>query len=240
MRNGAATIADCARTVCGQSVRAQHIVIDGASSDRTVDIVKEVAPDVKCISEPDRGMYDAMNKGLLHADGEIIGFLNADDMYHDEEVLKAIQDAVVHQGVETCYGDLAYISGNHRERIVRYWRGQPFNAGAFYWGWMPPHPAFFVRREVYQRFGGFRLDMGTAADYELMLRFLVRHGISSTYVPGVLVKMRTGGVSNRSFRNRLEAHRMDQRAWEVNGLSPKFWTLPLKPLRKVGQYIARP
>jgi len=123
-------------------------------------------------------------------------------------------------------------------RVVRYWRAGRFKRSSIYWGWMPPHPTFFVRRRVYDAFGRFRLDLGTAADYELMLRFLLQHSIRCSYIPVVQVKMRIGGVSSRSLKNRLRAHRRDREAWRVNGLRPYPWTIPMKPLRKLGQWRA--
>ena len=127
-----------------------------------------------------------------------------------------------------------------RIKVVRYWRSGEFDSQKFYWGWMPPHPTFFVRRSVYERYGLFNLAMGTAADYEMMLRLLVKHRISCAYLPEILVQMRTGGASNVSWKSRIEANRMDRKAWEVNGLKPYPWTMMMKPLRKVGQWVARP
>jgi glycosyltransferase len=240
VRNGAGTIADCLRSVREQRTGAEHIVMDALSSDGTVDLIRRTAPGVRCISQGDRGIYDALNKGLALATGEIVGFLHADDFFADGDVLTWVREAIARSGAESCYGDLAYVLARQPDRIVRFWRGGPFDARAFYAGWMPPHPAFFVRREIYERYGGFRLDVGTSADYELMLRFLLRHGVSSVHIPKLLVKMRIGGISNRSLSNRLRAHRMDRKAWEVNGLIPRPWTLPMKPLRKIGQYLVRP
>ena len=125
-------------------------------------------------------------------------------------------------------------------RIKRYWRAGDYDAGRFYWGWMPPHPTFFVRRSVYEKHGLFNLELGSAADYELMLRFLLKNNVSTAYIPEVLVKMRMGGKSNASFMNRYRANRNDKLAWEVNGLRPYPWTFMLKPLRKIPQYIKRP
>ena len=123
---------------------------------------------------------------------------------------------------------------------MRYWRAGAFRPGAFRWGWMPPHPTFFVRRRLYEEVGGYRLDMGTAADYELMLRFLVGRRLRASYLPEVLVKMRCGGMSNRDARHRVRANLMDRKAWAVNGLTPYPWTLWLKPLRKLPQWVRRP
>ena len=122
---------------------------------------------------------------------------------------------------------------------MRHWKSGTFTPGKFYWGWMPPHPTFFVQREVYQRHGLFNLELGSAADYEIMLRFLVKHQLSATYIPEVLVKMRTGGVSNASFANRLAANRMDRKAWDVNNLRPYPWTIIMKPVRKISQWFLK-
>lgn len=252
--NAAATIADCLQSVASQSHPVEHIIIDGASTDSTLDIVRRISPSARILSEPDRGIYDAMNKGLALATGDVIGILNADDFYANSGVLAKVAAIFADPMVEACYGDLEYIRGpvtgdqgsveaiqNSKSniqnyKVVRYWRSGSFDAQKFYWGWMPPHPTFFVRRSVYEKFGFFRLDMGSAADYELMLRFLFRHRITASYIPEVLVKMRAGGVSNATLANRLRANRMDRLAWSVNGLTPYPWTLLLKPLRKLPQY----
>ena len=136
-------------------------------------------------------------------------------------------------------GDLVYVDANDTDRVVRYWRSWDYKPKKFYWGWMPPHPTFFVRREVYERCGLFNPDLGTAADYELMLRFLVRYKITSAYLSEIIIKMRSGGASNASLINRLRANRMDRLAWEVNGLRPYPWTLWMKPLRKIPQYFRK-
>lgn len=191
------------------------------------------------VSEPDQGIYDAMNKGVRMAQGDIVGILNSDDYYASPAVLAKVVEVFNNPAIEACYGDLIYVDAADTGRTVRYWRSGGYAPNKFYWGWMPPHPTFFVRRSVYQRFGLFNLDLGSAADYELMLRFLVRHRIKTAYIPEVLVKMRTGGTSNVSWRNRLEANRMDRRAWAVNELKPYPWTLWLKPLRKVSQWVVK-
>lgn len=258
--NGAATIADCLESVNVQTVPVEHIIIDGGSTDRTLDIVRAAAgPSSKIVSEPDNGIYDAMNKGIRHATGDIVGILNADDFYAETDVLAKVAAIFADPMVEACYGDLVYVkeSGEgrrakgerdkqlsvacHRSRIqiVRYWKSGEFKPDKFYWGWMPPHPTFFVRKSVYERYGAFNPDLGSAADYELMLRFLLKHRVNVAYISEVLVHMRTGGVSNASLKNRLRANQMDRLAWEVNGLRPYPWTLLMKPLRKLEQWIRR-
>jgi hypothetical protein len=137
------------------------------------------------------------------------------------------------------YGDLVYVDREDTERVVRYWKSGDYHPRRFYWGWMPPHPAFFVRRSVYSNYGLFDLEQGSAADYELMLRFLLKYGIRPAYLPEVLVKMRRGGMSNATLANRLRANRLDRRAWVVNELQPYPWTLWMKPARKLGQWVRK-
>lgn len=246
--NASSTIANCLESVHAQTVPAEHLIIDGASTDNTFDIVQEICPHARILSEPDKGIYDAMNKGIGLATGDVIGILNADDFYASPDVLARVAEAFTDPEVESCYGDLLYVtektgvekggwSGDDNFKIVRYWRSGNYTPEKFYWGWMVPHPTFFVRRSVYERFGRFNLELGSAADYEIMVRFLVKHRIKTAYIPEVLVKMRTGGVSNACLANRLAANRMDKKAWEINGLRPYPWTIWMKPLRKVGQWF---
>lgn len=238
VRDGAATIGDCLASVAAQTLPAEHVVIDGASTDGTAALVRAFRPAVaRLVSEPDAGIYDAMNKGVRLAAGAIVGTLNADDAYAHPRVLERVAAAFEDPAVDVVYGDLEYVDRDDPARVVRSWKAGAFTPGAFLRGWMPPHPTFFARRRAYQRCGLYDPALGTAADYELMLRFLVRHGLRAAYVPEVLVRMRRGGASNRTLGARLAAHRMDRRAWEVNGLAPRPWTLPLKPLRKIGQFL---
>ncbi|MBW2661229.1 MAG: glycosyltransferase, partial [Deltaproteobacteria bacterium] len=236
--NSAATIRDCIESVHSQNQPVEHIIIDGGSTDGTLEIVEEYRSRLsKVVSERDEGIYDGMNKGLRLATGDIIGLLNADDVYAGPDILTKVAKVFNEEHVDSCYGDLVYVHPHNMEKVIRYWHSGSYDVRQFYWGWMPPHPTFFVRRSVYERYGLFNLDLGSAADYELMLRFLVKHRITTAYIPEILVKMRSGGMSNASLKNRLLANRNDRLAWEVNGLKPYPWTLYLKPLRKVGQYI---
>ncbi len=180
-----------------------------------------------------------MNKGIGLASGEVVGILNADDYYPSDDVLARVSAAFSDPEVGACYGDLVYVDGADVGRVVRFWRSGEFDPRKFYWGWMPPHPTFFVRRSVYEQHSLFNLELGSAADYEIMLRFLLRQEVRAAYIPEVLVHMRTGGASNASAANRLRANRMDRRAWEVNGLRCYPWTLWAKPVRKIGQWIVR-
>jgi glycosyltransferase len=247
--NASATLADNLLCIGGQSLAVEHLLIDGQSTDGTLAIAeKQGGHLVKIVSEPDLGIYDAMNKGISLASGEIIGILNADDLYSSSYTLRKIEEVFKDPSVDACYGDLVYVKGvyNGQEsirdkfKVLRYWKSGHFNPLKFYWGWMPPHPTFFVRRSLYEKYGVFNLDLGSAADYELMLRFIFKHRINVAYIPEVLVKMRVGGVSNASLANRLRANQMDRKAWEVNDLKPYPWTLWMKPLRKLPQWWQRP
>jgi glycosyltransferase len=180
-----------------------------------------------------------MNKGVRLARGEVVGFLNADDLYPSGDVLEVVVRALGASQAQACYGDLAYLAKRDSGRVIRFWRAGKFQRDAFYFGWMPPHPSFFALRSLYLRHGGFDTRLGSAADYELMLRFLLVYRAEAVYVPRTLVHMRAGGLSNASLKSRLRANRMDRKAWEVNGLKPYPFTLWLKPVRKTGQFLIR-
>jgi glycosyltransferase involved in cell wall biosynthesis len=236
--NSAATIADTIRSVQRQNYfDIEHIIIDGLSTDNTLEVISDSGFNGRLVSEKDNGLYDAMNKGITLATGDIVAILNSDDFYRDEEV---ISDVVQHFSEKTCeavYADLDFINMSKPQKIVRKWRSGKFKYEKFNFGWMPAHPTFFVKKAVYERYGMFNTGLKSAADYELILRFLYVNKVQAEYLPRVLVHMRAGGVSNRSFSNRLKAHMEDYKAWRINGGSPHWYTMVLKPLRKVFQYM---
>lgn len=200
--NSSATIEDTILSVASQQgVDVEHIIIDGQSSDGTVDIIKRHQSITKFISERDSGIYDAMNKGIALATGDVIGTLNADDFYADQYVLKEVAKLLANPAQEACYGDLLYVSQADKDKTVRYWRSRNYVVGLFKSGWMPAHPTFFARKSVYERLGAFNLDYKIAADFELLFRFIELNRISVAYLPKVLVKMRTGGTTNKSMSN---------------------------------------
>lgn len=236
--NAAATISDCLNSINSQTFPCEHIIIDGASRDSTLDLVRLHSPTTRVLSESDNGIYDAMNKGIQLATGDVIGILNSDDFYASPQVLEKVATVFNDQNTDSCYADLVYVDSINKNHLVRYWRAGSFDHLKFYWGWMPPHPTFFVRKPIYEKYGLFNLTIGSAADYELMLRFLLLHRISTIYIPEVIVHMRTGGFSNRSFAARLAGNRMDRKAWAVNEITPYPWTLLWKPLRKIPQWFS--
>ncbi len=239
--NAEATIAEAARSVTEQErdgFELEYIVVDGASTDGTLAALAPYREGIDTvISEPDRGLYDAMNKGVAAATGDFVGILNADDAYAHSRVLAAVVAKLIETGRDALYGDLNYVAADGSNKIVRKWRSGNYQRRAFLNGWMPPHPAFFLRRSVYNRHGLFSLELKSAADYELMLRMLFKHETSTVYLPEVLVHMRTGGVSNASWKNRWRANREDLMAWRMNDLRPRPWTMLMKPLRKVVQWL---
>ncbi len=236
--NSAATIAHCLASVKNQSYQnIEHIIIDGGSTDHTLSIVKQNEFSGKLISEKDNGIYDAMNKGIDLATGDIIGILNSDDLYASDSIIQQLVALFETSQSDAIYGDLEYVDAVDTQKITRKWNAGQFTPKAFLYGWMPPHPTFFVKAELYKQYGKFNLNVYTAADYELMLRFIYRFGIKVAYLQEVMVKMRTGGVSNQSIKNRLLANKGDRMAWEINGLKPYWFTLFAKPLRKITQFI---
>ena len=238
--NSGSTIKDTLDCISAQDYNnVEHIIVDGKSTDDTVTIIKEFDHVTKFISEADAGLYHAMNKGLQMATGDIVGILNSDDIYADNTVLNKIADAFGDINVQCVYGDLQYVHTNNFNKIIRTWKAGSFNRKKFLYGWMPPHPTFFVRKEVYDKVGLFNTDLKSAADYEMMLRILYKHDFAAAYIPEVLVKMRAGGVSNASLRNRFRANREDAKAWKLINKKPHFFTLYLKPIRKIPQYLIK-
>jgi glycosyltransferase involved in cell wall biosynthesis len=210
--------------------------VDGRSDDGTIDVINKYKDNVDIfISEPDKGVYDAMNKGIALATGDIIGILNADDFFGDQNVLSDVAAAFKDKAIEGLYGDLDYIDS--KERIVRKWRSGKYAKGRFNRGWMPPHPTFYCRREVFEKLGTYSLDYGSAADYELMLRFIHLNDISVYYLNKVMVKMVIGGMSNSSLKNRLLAMQNDLKAMRKNKILIPELTILVKPLRKIRQFF---
>lgn len=239
--NAAGTLEDCFRSLRRQTHGdVEHIVIDGGSTDGAVEIIRRHAGRIAhWVSEPDRGVYHALNKGLDRATGDAVGFLHADDLFADESVLERVADGFEKTGADACYGDLQYVSAGDTARVIRHWKAGRYRPGAFRLGWMPPHPTFYTRRELYGRLGAFREDFRIAADYELMLRFFERGRIRAHYLKALMVKMRVGGISNRSLPNLVRKSWEDCKAWQVNGLSLSPTTIFLKNAVKIPQFFSR-
>ena len=240
MLNSEATLLDNIQSVNAQThPDVEHVFIDGASTDRTVAIVKSNAqkPHI-LISEPDDGLYNAMNKGISLATGDVVAFLNTDDFYADNDILSKVSQIFKTQNVDAVYGDLVYVSSSDTNKIRRYWKSGSYQEGAFLKGWLPPHPTFMCKKEVYEKFGVFDTNLKISADYELMFRFIQRYKIKMASLPQVMVKMRTGGRSN-TFKGFIIANLEAFRAFRQNGY-PIHWRASLmKPLSKIPQYFRK-
>jgi len=238
--NSARTVKDTLQCIAEQSYpHIEHIIIDGLSNDDTLQYVKQFSHVKQLVCEKDKGIYDAMNKGIALASGEVVGILNSDDIYINNSVIGKVMERFEDDSVDIVYGDLQYVKQMDLNKVVRTWKAGSFTKKSFYYGWMPPHPSFFVRKRVYDRLGSFSLELKTAADYEIIIRFLLKNELKAAYLPEVLVKMRAGGASNASLSQRIRANREDRRAWKMNGLHPNLFTLILKPLRKINQFLIK-
>jgi glycosyltransferase involved in cell wall biosynthesis len=236
-RNAETTINACISSVINQTYNnVEYIIIDGASTDNTLAIIKKHESHVAVIvSEPDKGIYDAINKGIGLATGDIIGVLNADDFFSGPDVLYSIAAAFKANMADVIYGDLDYV--DKKGNVVRKWRSGKYKHGKFNRGWMPPHPTFYCRKELFEKFGNYSLVFGTAADYELMARFIHLKQVPVYYLEMVLVKMTAGGVSNSSYKNRIKALYYDLKAMYNNEINFPPFALMLKPLRKLKQFL---
>ena len=231
-------LADCIQSVRKQTYgNIEHIIIDGKSTDGTIKIIQKNADSIACwISETDRGMYDAINKGIKLATGDIIGVLNSDDMLASADVIMDIVACFDETGTDSIYGDLVYVDQANPRKVLRYWKGLTYKRFRFNYGWMPAHPTFYMRRELIDQFGCYENHYYTAADYEFMARYLYRHKVSSFYLPKMIVKMRNGGISNNNLRGRFRANRRDYLAMKKNKIPAAFFVSILKPLIKLPQY----
>ena len=235
--NAQNTISSCIDSVLRQKFNnLQYIIIDGGSTDDTLKIIKSYEDKIQIlISEPDNGIYDAMNKGIQLATGDVIGTLNADDYLADDNVLNEVAMAFTLHQFDILYGDLDFIEPNGK--VVRKWRSGEYKSGMFNRGWMPPHPTFYCKRELFENLGNYKLDYGSAADYELMLRFIHLNKKKVFYLNRVIIKMIIGGVSNKSISNRVKALGYDLKAMRNNAVIFPVISLILKPMRKIMQFF---
>jgi glycosyltransferase involved in cell wall biosynthesis len=216
----------------------EYIIVDGKSTDHTTEIVSKYHDKIsKFISEKDKGIYDALNKGIALATGDIVGLLHADDLYSNTTVISDVVKQITSSNAAAIYADLNYVDRYNTTKVIRKWRSGNYKDGMFLKGWMPPHPTFFVKKTCYDTYGMFNLKLRSSADYELMLRFIHVNKIKISYLPKMIVNMRAGGQSNVSLLNRLKGNKEDHLAWELNGLKPGMFTLIRKPLSKLLQYL---
>ncbi len=236
--NSASTIEDTIKSVLAQGYSdLEYIIIDGGSKDGTMDIVNKYTNNIaKVISEKDSGIYDAMNKGIGLATGDVVGILNSDDFYKSNTVLKDVEHCFAQMNADACYGDIEYIDRDDSTKVVRVWKAGEYKKDKLNSGWIPPHPSFFVKREMYVKYGFFNLNFRIAADYELMLRFLLK-GITLGYIPKTLVSMREGGFSGQSYAQRKKGWVELKKAWIVNSVPVPKCFIVRRLLSKITQYI---
>lgn len=229
------TIKKTLESVKNQTYNAfEYTLIDGGSTDDTLSIAEQFPHLSKIISEPDKGIYDALNKGIKNSTREVIGFLNSDDTFYDENSLQIISDAFDEE-TDCVFGDLIYTDKN--EKVKRVWKGSDFKKGAFKKGWMPAHPTFYCRRSVYEKLGLYNDTYKIAGDFELMLRFLEKHNIRSKYIPQTLVNMKVGGVSNSRFKSKLDILNEEFRAFKYNGISVNKLSYILHKSKKIKEFF---
>ena len=243
--NSESTLQDCLDSVKQQSwPYIEHIIIDGASTDRTVQIAEAYASDmssadrtVQIFSAPDNGLYDALNKGIMKASGDIIGFVHSDDLLDNHLVLEQIRDAFVQSNADGIYGDLLYVNQSDTHKVIRSWKSGVFHNNKLKYGWMPAHPTLYLKKEVYNTFGQFDLSFKISADYDFILRIFSSETLKFFYLPATVVRMRMGGKSNSSGKNMLQKSKEDYRILKKSHYRSPFLTLFCKNFRKIPQFI---
>lgn len=232
-------IDDCIQSIINQTYKdIEYIVIDGGSTDNTLNIAKKYSEIEILISEKDEGMYHALNKGIELASGAIIGFLHSDDILYKKDAIEKIVLEFKTKNCDAIYSDLAYVKQNNLEKIIRYWKSGKYSITKLKNGWMPPHPTLYVKKKCYDNYGKFDLSYKIAADYDLMLRFLNLYNINISYIPELFVKMRLGGKSNKNIKNIMYKTCDDYRAVRKNKVGG-FFTIVKKNLRKIPQFFKK-
>jgi glycosyltransferase involved in cell wall biosynthesis len=235
--NSAATIRDTLASVAMQTYKnIEHIIVDGLSTDNTLEIVKEFPHVAKVICEKDSGLYDAINKGIQQCTGDVVGILNSDDFFPTADVVAQMQSYFT-SDVLGVYSDIAFVKPNNLQKIVRYYSSKKFEPSKFKYGYMPAHPSFYTRKSCFDQFGYYFIDYKIAADYELLMRFIYTHKIKTKYIPITMVYMRTGGVSNQSIFSRWTLNKEIVKACAANGVYTNMLLLSLKYFNKIGEFI---
>ncbi|MDG5490126.1 glycosyltransferase family 2 protein [Psychroserpens sp. SPM9] len=241
--NSEKTLEFCMNSVLNQTYSdIEYVVVDGGSTDGTLDLIKSKAKDFSNIvwsSEPDKGIYDALNKGIAKATGAVVGFVHSDDYLANTECIAQIVQAFKTHQVEGVYSNLHYVSFKNPEKVIRNWVSQPFHPKLLKRGWMPAHPTLFLKKSIYDRFGHFNLDYKIAADYDFILRIFNNPNHKFYYLPQTIVKMRVGGASNKSLKNLIQKTKEDFKAAKTNHLSFPFGVVLMKNLSKIPQWLKK-
>ena len=241
--NSAETLPDTIESVLRQDYDDyEYLVIDGGSKDATVDIIKQYEPrfggKMRWISEPDKGMYDGINKGIRMATGDVVGIINSDDFYHRNDIFRIINSSFEENpGIQAIYGDVRFVTPDNLDKTVRYYSSAKFKPSKFRWGWMPAHPTFFTYRSNFDKFGLYKIDYHIAADYELLIRFLYTNHLPAKYIPVDFMKMRTGGRSTNGIKSNIVLNREIVRGCRENGIYTNMAMLFLKYFVKVFELI---
>lgn len=237
--NSSGTISDTIKSVLSQTYPdIEYIVIDGSSTDGTIDVIGSFGSKVtKCISEPDKGIYDAINKGIRLSTGDIVGILNSDDSFYNKDVIQTVATTFLEDNTEAIFGDIVFVDPVRTSKIVRYYSSEKFNPNKFKFGFMPAHPSFYVKRDLFEKFGYYKIDYKIAADFELLVRFLFINQIHYKYIQMPFVSMRRGGVSNRSVLSNITLNREILRACKENGIKTNYFNVYSKYVTKIFEFL---
>jgi glycosyltransferase involved in cell wall biosynthesis len=237
--NSGKTIKTAIESVLSQDYpRVEYIIVDGMSTDNTVDIIKQYSTKISTwVSEPDNGIYDAMNKAIQLATGDVVGILNSDDFYHDSKIISTVMEVFKNQPIDAVFGDLVFVDSSNLSQVVRKYSSKSWTPEKFAYGFMPAHPTFFVKRNFYQEIGLFKTEYPIGADYELLIRFLYKNRIKYHYINKVLVKMRTGGLSTKGLKSNLILNRDILKACRENGIETNYLKIYSKYFFKVFELI---
>jgi glycosyltransferase involved in cell wall biosynthesis len=237
--NNERTILDAINSVLKQTYKdVEYIIIDGHSTDGTLLLIEQYRNQIsKIISETDKGIYDAMNKGIEIASGDVIGILNSDDVYADDQVIENVMRVFKHdEAMDIVYGDLVYVKEDNLSAVVRTWKSRPYYPNYFDDGHVPPHPSLFLKKSVYTKAGKFNLSLKLAADYEFMLRIFKNYSLKSTYLPSILVKMRLGGATNKNWKNIIKGNLEILNSWKINGHRAPLFLMLSRMKKKIAQF----
>ena len=239
--NSIRTISDTIKSVLSQIYsNIEYIIIDGSSTDGTIELVNSFGNKIsKFISEPDNGIYDAINKGIRLATGDVIGILHSDDFFYDNNVIATVAETFIKYDINAVFGDVQFVSPENSSKIVRYYSSKHFNTGKFKYGFMPAHPSFYVRRELYEKLGFYKTDYKIAADFELLIRFLHVNRIKCKYLEMPFVSMRTGGISNTSIWSNITLNKEIARACRENGIRTNYFLIYSKYFTKIFQFFGK-
>ena len=239
--NSVKNISDTIKSVLAQTYpNIEYIIIDGASTDGTIEIINSFGKNISIFkSEPDNGIYDAINKGIRLASGNIVGILNSDDFFYDSNVIQRVADAFKENKIDALFGDAIFVDPENTSRIVRYYSSKNFNPDKFKFGYMPAHPSFYVRKELFEKLGYYKVDYKIAADFELLIRFLYINKIVYRYVEMPFLYMRTGGVSNKSILSNFVLNKEIARGCKENGIHTNFFFIYSKYFIKIFEYFGK-